>query len=176
MKFMNMLSISQNSQVQLLCVHGAWECVGGRMSACACVCVSVCVCVCVTCVCWRATAAAAGAVRLLSIRVNYSQHVRPEHSEQASPAASSEPCVAAVSGLDNTVNQSRPHQSVFMKTWLTSSVSGGPTVTLSCDFPLSVWDHCWQTSDSSNDMTYSWSIESRMDSYGLKRRRSITSM
>lgn len=34
----------------------------------------------------------------------------------SSPAASSELCVTAVSGVDNMANQSRPHQSVFMKT------------------------------------------------------------
>lgn len=112
-----MLYISQNSQVQLLCVHGAWECVGGRMSA------WVHVCVCVS----AGAAAAAAAVHLLSMRVNYSQHVRQENSWVSSSAASSEQCVTAVGGgADNMANQSGPHQSVFMKTWLTLSVSARP--------------------------------------------------
>ena len=85
--------------------------------------VCVCVCVCVS----AGAAVAAAAVHLLSMRVNYSQHVRQENSWQSSSAASSEQRVTAVSGgADNMANQSGPHQSVFMKTWLTLSVSARP--------------------------------------------------
>lgn len=68
---------------------------------------SMCVCV---------HAAAAAAVHLLSIRVNYSQHVRPEHSSQSSRAAASRLCVTALSSMANMVYQGRPHKSVFIKT------------------------------------------------------------
>lgn len=104
MKTVNMLQISQNSQVQQLC---GWtqECMCAAAEA--------------------ATAgAAAAALRLLSIRVNYSQHVRARafltvlHS-----------CQEAVSGgVGDMTDQGRPHECVFKKTWLNPSASEGQSV------------------------------------------------
>lgn len=44
--------------------------------------------------------------------------------------------VTAVSSVDNMAYQSRPHQSVFMKTWLTPSVSIDESVNLSRNSPI----------------------------------------
>lgn len=83
-----------------------------------------------------------GRPSVIKARVNYSEHVRPQHSQQSSPAElRSEPCV-------------------FMKTWLTSVVGRGHSVTVSSLYR----GDCWQTGDSRNDVTYSCWAESRMGS------------
>lgn len=104
MKTLNMLQISQNSQVQLLC---------GWTQECTCAAAEA------------ATAgAAAAALRLLSIRVNYPQHVRAR-AFLTVPRS----CQEAVSGgVDDMTGQGRPHQCVFKKTWLNPSVSEGQSV------------------------------------------------
>lgn len=48
-----------------------------------------------------------------------------------------------------------------MKTWLTPSISRGQSVSLTSNPPPHFqWDNCWQSCDSSNDMTCSWSTVS----------------
>lgn len=126
-KNLNMLWICQNSQVQLLCVYSAWEFVGGHMSACVCVCVWV-----------HADGPLLQQQQFIFYQSGLITHNMTGQSIPHSPFSCCKHrlCVTALSSMANMPYQSRPHQSVFMKTWLTLSVSTSQSVTISLTPPL----------------------------------------